>query len=467
MSEPNIILINCDDLGYGDLGCYGSTVNSTPAIDKLAEAGIKFTNFYMASPLCTPSRGGMLTGCYPPRINFGSFGEEKIRNLFPGREEKEKAWVLFPGMAEGLNPEEYTLGQLFKDNGYATKIIGKWHCGDQPEFLPNNFGFDSYYGLPYSNDMGRQVGRTENPPLPLLWDKEVIQQQPDQTSLTERYLEEAVKFVRQNKELPFFLYFAHMYVHLPLYVPEWFLKNSKNGPYGAAVECIDWFTAVLMKELEELGIESNTIVIFTSDNGSRVQGEGGSNGSLRGIKGDTWEGGMRLPFIIRWPEKIKAGQICNGLATSMDLLPSLAAIIGRDLPGDNVIDGMDLHSMFFDASVESLRNTFFYYKMDMLEAVRHNKWKLHVSKDRNPIQELYDLENDPGEQTNIYDSFPDIVKELEKLLEQCRTDIGDSLRGIDGKNRRPCGKVDNPKPLTCYEDSYPYFIAEYDLPGWG
>ncbi len=467
MSKPNIILINCDDLGYGDLGCYGSTVNSTPAIDTLAAEGVKFTDFYMASPLCTPSRGAMLTGCYPPRINFGSFGEEKMRNLFPGREEKEKAWVLFPGMGEGLNPEEYTIGQLMKDSGYSTKIVGKWHCGDQPEFLPTNFGFDSYYGLPYSNDMGRQVGRTENPPLPLIRDTEVIQQQPDQTSLTERYLEEAVGFLRQNKDKPFFLYFAHMYVHLPLYVPKRFLKESKNGPYGAAVECIDWVTAVLMKELEELGIESNTMVIFTSDNGSRVQGEGGSNGSLRGIKGDTWEGGMRLPFIIRWPDKIKEGQVCNGLSTSLDLLPSIAAIIKRDLPGDKTIDGMDISNLFFDASAVSPRETFFYYKMDMLEAVRHNNWKLHVSKDRIPIQEMYNLEKDPSEKNNMYDSHPDIVKKLKKLLEQSRNDIGDSLHEMEGENRRPCGTVDNPKPLTNFDELYPYFIAEYDLPGWG
>ena len=219
MTRPNIILINCDDLGYGDLGCYGSERNETPALDRMAAEGVRFTDFYMVSPVCSPSRGAMMTGCYPPRIGFGEFGGDL---------------VLFPGHAYGLHKDERTLPQLLREAGYRTMLIGKWHCGDQPEFLPTERGFDEYYGLPYSNNMGRQVGREAFPPLPLLRGKDVIQEQPDQSGLTERYTEEAVRFLRDNRERPFFLYLAHMYVHLPLFVPERFLDASRNGGYGGA-----------------------------------------------------------------------------------------------------------------------------------------------------------------------------------------------------------------------------------------
>ncbi|MFP4384925.1 MAG: sulfatase [Spirochaetia bacterium] len=450
MKKPNVILINCDDLGYGDLSCYGSEVNSTPALDKLAREGIRFTDFYMASPVCSPSRGAMLTGCYPPRIGFDTFGEKRH-------------WVLFPGMGEGLDPDEYTLGNLFRDNGYATKLVGKWHCGDQEEFLPTKYGFDSYYGIPYSNDMGVQAGGHNFPPLPLIRDNEVIQEQPDQSSLTERYVEESVRFIRENKDRGFFLYFAHMYVHLPIYVPDRFRKNSRNGRYGAAVECIDWAASVLMAELEKQGIAENTIVMFTSDNGSRNGSEGGSNRPLKGGKGQTWEGGMRLPFIIRWPEAVPAGRECSGLSSSIDLLPTLAGIIGSPLPGGRIIDGTDITPLLKDPGSESPRKTFFYYKMDMLEAVRHGSWKLHVSKNSEPVQELYNLTENPGEENNLYDSNPGIVRELKQLLEACREDLGDSVTGVTGKNRRACGKTQNPKPLTRYDESHPYIIAEYDL----
>jgi len=273
--KANIILMNCDDLGYGDLACYGSPCNSTPHLDRLAAEGMRFTDFYMASPVCSPSRGAMLTGCYPPRIGFGSFD---------GR------GVLFPGDPIGLNPSEITIAALLRDAGYATKIVGKWHCGDQPEFLPTRHGFDSYYGLPYSNDMGRQKVDDKWPPLPLLRDEEVMQEQPDQSGLTERYVEESLRFIREQRQRPFFLYLAHMHVHLPIYAPARFLRESRNGAYGAAVACIDWAAGVIMAELRRLGLEDNTMVIFTSDNGSRCRGEGGSNGVLRGIKTTTWEG---------------------------------------------------------------------------------------------------------------------------------------------------------------------------------
>lgn len=447
--QPNIILINCDDLGYGDLGCYGSTVNKTPALDKMAEEGMRFTDFYMASPVCSPSRGAMLTGCYPSRIGFGSFD---------GR------WVLFPGQGLGLNPEEITIARLLKDQGYATKIVGKWHCGDQKEFLPTRHGFDSYYGIPYSNDMGRQREDDKYPPLPLLRDEDVIQAQPDQTSITERYVEESVRFIRDNKNMPFFLYFAHMHVHLPHYPPQRFISDSKNGVYGAAVACIDWATSVLFHELESLGLDENTLVIFTSDNGSRARDEGGSNAPLRATKGTTWEGGQRVPCIMRWPGKIPAGQTNNELTLSMDFYPTLAQLGGAQVPTDRIIDGKDIRPLMFnEPNTTSQHDAFFYYKRNTIEAVRSDQWKLHIRKDDQEIQELYNLENDIGETQNVYDQHPEIVQDLIKKVEACRQDIGDEAVGIEGQNTRPIGRVDNPDTLTHYDPEHPYFIAMYDL----
>ena len=447
---PNIVLINCDDLGYGDLGCYGSTVNDTPEIDRMASEGMRFTDFYAASPLCSPSRGAMLTGCYPPRIGFGEF---------------EGSWVLFPGQPVGLNPSEITIASLLQRAGYATKLVGKWHCGDQPEFLPTRHGFESYYGLPYSNDMGRQHESDTYPPLPLLRDEEVIQEQPDQCSLIERYTEECVRFIRESASRSFFLYLAHMHVHLPHYAPDRFLRESRNGRYGAAVACIDWATGVILYELRRLGLDERTLVVFTSDNGSRCRGEGGSNGVLRGTKGTTWEGGQRVPCIVRWPGKIPAGAVCRELATAMDFYPTFAALGGAPLPQDRVIDGKDLASLISSEqpSVRSPHEAFFYYLRNRLEAVRDRRWKLHVHKGDRPVRELYDLESDPGETINVYDSYPEVVRELTNRLQECREDIGDELTGTVGRNTRPVGRVDHPDTLTHYDPQNPYIMALYDL----
>jgi arylsulfatase A len=461
MEKPNIILINCDDLGYGDLGCYGSKINKTPAIDRLANTGVRFTDFYAASSLCSPSRGGMLTGCYPRRIGFDKFE--------PGHE-----WVLFPGDSIGLNPEEVTIAGVLKNAGYNTCMVGKWHCGDQPEFLPTRFGFDSYYGLPYSNDMGRSIvdeGEQKqrflnHPPLPLIDGEQVIEEQPDQTTLTERYIERCIKFIRENRENPFFLYLAHMHVHLPHNTPERFRVRSGNGPYGAAVECVDWATDCIMHELDELDISENTIIIFTSDNGSLTR-FGGSNSPLRGTKNSCWEGGFRVPCIISWPQKIDRKNINRDMVTSMDLLPTLARIAGGSIPQDRIIDGIDITEAIKGGKGTEERS-FFYYTLGGLCAVRNGKWKYFTGSPYYS-EALYNLEEDISEQKNILEVHPEIAARLKHIMDRCRQDLGDDLNGAAGENCRPAGKVDDPKTLTEYDPSHPYMIAMYDLTGgkWG
>ncbi len=461
--RPNVILMNCDDLGYGDLGCYGSTKNKTPTLDQLAADGLRFTSFYTASAVCTPARGALLTGCYPPRIGFGSFSG------LP---------VLFPGFDTGLSPTEISLGKMLSDAGYATQMIGKWHCGDQPEFLPTNHGFDHYLGLPYSNDMGRQVDppsfMPEMPPLPLIVDGEVVEQQPDQSSLTERYVARALEFMRESGDQPFFLYLAHMYVHLPLYVQPQFAEQSENGAYGAAVESIDWAAKVILSELTSLGLDDDTIVIFTSDNGSlgdnpapwgNSEPLGASNDPLRGAKGDTWDGGLRVPGIVRWPGKITAGTECDAVVSAMDLYPTLAAVCGADLPQDRTIDGKDIKALWFGETDESPHEAFFYYFMNDLNAVRSGKWKLHFTSRNEKMSEpqLYDLDADIGETTDLAKHYPDIVERLSALAEVARESLGDARLGRVGNDIRPVGRVENAKPLTVFDPNHRYFMAEYDL----
>lgn len=458
--RPNVVLINCDDLGYGDLGCYGSTANSTPALDEMADDGVVFEDFYMASPLCSPSRGAMLTGCYPPRIGFGSF---------------DGLPVLFPGQPVGLPPGEVSVARLLSDAGYRTLMVGKWHCGDQPEFLPTNHGFDRYFGLPYSNDMGRQVGTPTDsrgdqpgyPPLPLLDGDTVLEQQPDQASLTGRYVAEVVRFLRDDPGRPFFVYLAHLYVHLPIYVQPRFAELSRNGPYGAAVASIDWATEVVLHELSCLGLEEDTLVVFTSDNGSYARGGGGSNAPLRGEKGTTWEGGMRVPAIVRWPGRITPGRRSRELATAMDLLPTLATLAGTAAPTDRVIDGRDISPLLSDPDATSPHESFAYYLMDDLCAVRSGRWKLHVARDGAPVAELYDLDGDPGETTDVGEAHPDEVQRLHAVADRYRAELGDARTGVVGSGVRPIGRVADPSPLTTYDPAHPYYAAEYDLPDRG
>ncbi len=445
--KPNIILINCDDLGYGDLACFGSKLNHTPNLDRMAAEGVRCTSFYMASPVCSPSRGAMMTGCYPPRIGFATFDDGH--------------WVLFPGHATGLNPEEITVARLLKDQGYATMHVGKWHCGDQPEFLPTRHGFDHYYGLPYSNDMGRQLGNEHMPPLPLLKDEAVIQEQPDQAALTERYVEQCVRFIRENQDQPFLLYFAHMYVHLPIYPPASFLAQSHNGPYGGAVACVDWSVGVILDELDRLGLDENTLIIFTSDNGARGD-YGGSNAPLRGRKGTCWEGGMRVPMIARWKGTLPAGIVVDEVTSSIDFLPTFARLAGGQPPQDRIIDGLDIFPVLADGAA-SPRQAYFYYLKNDLCAVRSGQWKLHLARDGSDVQELYNLDEDIAESVDVAEHHPGVVAELSALADNCRKDLGDSVRKVDGQNCRLPGKVHNPQPLTQYDPNHPYIIALYDL----
>jgi len=392
-----------------------------------------------------------MTGCYPPRIGFGDFTDHK-------------ELVLFPGGKEGLHPDEITIAKQLKKAGYHTKIVGKWHCGDQPEFLPLNHGFDEYYGLPYSNDMGRQSDHPEGKPLPLIRNDRIIQEQPDQAGLTERYAEESLEFIRKHKDEPFFLYLAHMYVHLPLFVPRHFIEKSTNGGYGGAVECIDWVSGIILNELKKLSIDEDTLVIFTSDNGSRARGEGGSNAPFRGIKGTTWEGGIRVPCIMRWPGIIPEGANSSELVTAMDLFPTISEIAGVQIPQDRVIDGKNIRAIIMNPEMEKSPHRFFcYYLGNNLEAIRDDQWKLHFRKQDQVIEELYNLRNDNEEKENLYYKYPEIVDKLKVAAEEFRLDLGDEAESRIGRNIRPCGKVRFGKTLTEYDPKHPYMVAMYDL----
>ncbi len=437
---PNFIIIYCDDLGYGDIGCFGSTKHRTPNIDRMAEEGMRFTSFYVTSGVCTPSRSSLMTGCYPRRVNM--------------HQNDTGLCVLFPVNKKGLHPDEITIADLLKKQGYATACIGKWHLGDQRQFLPTGQGFDYYFGIPYSNDMGK--GKNNNrPPLPLLRNEKVIEAPAVQDTLTKRYTEEAVNFITVNKDKPFFIYLPHTMPHNPVHASEKFRGKSANGIYGDAVEEIDFSTGEILAALKKLGLDESTLVVFTSDNGASNR-FGGGNGPLRGYKGSTWEGGMREPCVVRWPGKIPTGKTCHEIATTMDLLPTFARLAGTKPPEDRVIDGRDIWPLMAgEKGAKSPHEAFYYYQIDQLQAVRSRKWKLHlklVEKKRNwgepipnsPLQ-LYNLDTDIGEQNNLADKNPDVVKRLLALAEMARVDLGDLER--KGKNQRPAGWVENPKPL--------------------
>ncbi len=436
-SKPNFIVIFCDDMGYGDLGCFGSTKHRTPNIDRMAAEGTRFTSFYVTSGVCTPSRSSLMTGCYPRRVSM----HKSARN----------EWVLFPVAKKGLHPDEITIADLLKSQGYVTACVGKWHLGDQPEFLPRKQGFDYYYGIPYSNDMGSRQ-RKQNPPLPLMRNEEVIEAPANQNTLTKRYTEEVIRFITANKDKPFFVYLPHTMVHNPVHASEKFRGKSANGRYGDAVEEIDWSTGEILSTLEKLGIDDDTLVIFTSDNGAASRW-GGSNLPLSGWKGSTMEGGMREPCVMRWPGKMPAGKTCDELTSTLDLLPTLANLAGTKAPEDRIIDGKNIWPLMAgDKSAKSPHDAFYYYRVAQLQAVRSGKWKLHLpyeirrkGKTTQAKLKLYDLDADIGEKNNVAGQNPDVVKRLLSLAEKARADLGD---GNQKGNQRPAGLVVTPTPLT-------------------
>ena len=360
-AAPNYVLIFCDDLGYNDLGCYGSMKNRTPRIDAMAKEGMRFTSFLSSSPVCTPSRASLLTGCYARRVG--------MHEDFTGH------WVLIPRSRRGMHADEWTLPEMLKAKGYATACIGKWHLGDQPPHLPTAHGFDEYYGIPYSNDMAS--ARRGDPPLPLVQDTKVIEAPANQATLTKRYTREAIQFIERNKSKPFFLYLPHTFPHLPLFASREFHGKSANGRYGDSVEEIDWSTGKILDALKQHGLDKNTLVIFTSDNGSNGR-NGGSNAPLSGAKGGTMEGGMRVPMIARWPGRIPAGGTCNELSSTMDFLPTFAALSGGLLSA-NKIDGHDITPLLTGTKgAASPYEVFYYYRRRQLQAVRWGDWKWHL-----------------------------------------------------------------------------------------
>jgi len=437
--KPNFIIIFCDDLGYGDLGCFGSKKHRTPNIDRMAAEGMRFTSFYVTSGVCTPSRSSLMTGCYPRRVNMHESGAHES--------------VLFPVAKKGLNPSEITIAEVLKEQGHATACVGKWHLGDQPRFLPTRQGFDYYYGIPYSNDMGAEQ-RPKNPPLPLLRNEKVIEAPADQTTLTKRYTEQVIEFITANKDRPFFVYLPHTMVHNPVHSSERFRGKSVNGGYGDATEEIDWSTGQILATLAKLGVDGRTLVVFTSDNGAAKRW-GGGNLPLSGFKGSTMEGGMREPCVMRWPGRIPAGKTCDELACTMDLLPTLARLAGTEAPSDRIIDGKDIWPLMAgNQGAKSPHEAFYYYRVDQLQAVRSGKWKLHLPykiKKRNQAKaasmplKLYDLEADIGETTNVAADHPAAVNRLLALAEKAREDLGDV--NCKGRNQRPAGWVVSPKPL--------------------
>ncbi len=434
--QPNVILVFCDDLGYADIGPFGSTSHSTPVLDQMAKEGIRLSDFYSTCSVCTPSRASLMTGCYPRRVNM--------------HVDEKNLCVLFPAARKGLNPKEITIAEVLKDQGYATACIGKWHLGDHPDFLPTSQGFDSYFGIPYSNDMNRK-----QVPLPLMRNETVIADSVQKdTSITRQYTKEAVKFIKANRSKPFFLYLPHTAVHLPLVPGKEFKGSSKDGPYGDWVQEIDWSMGEIFKTLKSEGLDEKTLVLFTSDNGSAREKQG-SNMPLRGRKGRTDEGGMRVPCLVRWLGRIPAGTSSGEITSTIDLLPTFAALAGGKVPTDRIIDGKNIWPILSgEPNAQSPHKAFYYYQMDQLQAVRSGDWKLFVameSKKRNwgkpegtTEQKLFNLSKDIHEDQNVAAANPEVVKRLENYAKEAVADLGNV--GRPGGGQRPAGWVEKPSP---------------------
>lgn len=458
-STPNIVLIFMDDMGYGDLSCYGALDINTPNIDQLASEGIRFTNFLSSQAVCSASRASIMTGCYANRVGISG--------------------ALFPGSKVGLASNEMTMAELLKQKNYATAIYGKWHLGDAKQFLPLQQGFDEYLGIPYSNDMwpvnydGTPADSTSSksklPQLPLIKNNDKwieIKTLEDQSTLTERYTTAAEAFIKKNKNKPFFLYLPHSMPHVPINASPAFRGKSKQGLYGDVIQEIDASVGRILKTIKENGLDNNTIVIFTSDNGPWINygNHAGSTGGLREGKGTSFEGGQRVPGIIRWKGTIQPNIVSNQLASTIDLFPTIAAITKASLPNKK-IDGVSILPILQGDKNATPRKTFlYYYRKNSLEAVRIDNWKLvfaHPSRSylnqlpgmngypgkapedvAMPLA-LYDLRRDPAENYDIKDMHPDIVKKLQALAEEARADLGDDIQKRTGANNRAVGKIEN------------------------
>jgi arylsulfatase A len=431
---PNVVLILCDNLGYGDVGCYGSTKHRTPHIDRLAAEGMQFTDTYAASGVCTPSRAALMTGCYPRRVNL--------------HVSDTGGAVLQPVSPKGLHPDETTIAEKLKGRGYATAIFGKWHLGDQPEFLPTRQGFDEYFGIPYSDDMTPREGKPW-PPLPLMKNEVVLEAPADRNSLTKRYTEAAVAFMTAHPDEPFFLYLAHA---MPgstqsSFASDAFRGKSANGLWGDAVEEIDWSTGRILDTLRELELDETTLVLWTSDNGApRRNPPQGSNAPLKGWGYDVSEGAMRVPLIARWPGHVPADATCRELVTLMDLFPTVAKLAGGAPADRPAIDGRDLGPLLTGTpGARSPHEAFFYYQRDELRAVRSGEWKLYLSGEtkQEPVR-LYDLVGDLAETQDLADQHPEIVERLNHLAANARAELGDGEQS--GVGQRPAGEVPQATP---------------------
>jgi arylsulfatase A len=407
---PNIVMILCDDLGYGDLGCYGSKIR-TPNLDRMAADGARFTHFLSANPVCSPSRAALMTGRYPTRVGIPR--------------------VLFPKDTTGISDSETTIAQMLKAKNYKTMCIGKWHLGHLPQFLPTAHGFDEYFGIPYSNDMA---------PRPLMHNTETLEEPAKLETLTPRYTEQALRFIDGAKGSPFFLYMPHTYPHIPLAASGRFRGKSPLGLYGDVVEEIDWSVGQVLEALKKHGLENNTLVMFSSDNGPWYQG---SPGGLRGRKGMTYEGGVREPFLARFPGRIPRGRLCRSLASMMDVLPTVAKLTGAPLP-TNPLDGIDIWPLMAGQKEELPRELLLYFDDINLQCARWGRWKLHVTRYNSqayspapaggrvnlPLKnpELYDLENDPEEGYDVAPEHPDTVAEIRGRIDRLIAGFPEDIR---------------------------------------
>lgn len=443
---PSIILILADNLGTGDLGCYGSKLHRTPNLDRMAAEGTRFTSFYVTSGVCTPSRASIMTGCYSQRVNM--------------HVSDTGGAVLQPVAARGLHPDEVTLAEVLKPRGYATACFGKWHLGDQPQFLPTSQGFDEFLGIPYSEDMVHEKRPDVWPPLPLMRGDKVIEAPVDCEKLTRLYTEAAVDFIRRSKDKPFFLYMpqARPGSTAVVHVGNEFRGKSANGLYGDSVEELDWSLGVVLDELKKQGLDGRTLVIWTSDNGAvRRNPPQGSNAPYQGMGYSTREGGMRMPCLIRWTGHIPAGRVCDEVGTTLDFLPTFAALAGTTLDDGRKRDGFDARAIWLgepDAKSGYDERGFFFYHMAQLQAVRRGPWKLYLPLDKaltlgakkTPTQalQLFNVRTDIGELQEASAAQPDIVKSLLGLAESARADLGD--QGRPGAGQRAAGQEPNPTP---------------------